>query len=109
MVQITAERIELPAPEMLVVRDPGRGGLHGRGIELAAHDPPLLGPRDEAGGLQHGEVLDEARQRHVVRRRQLADAGPAAAELLQHAPPRRVGQRGEHEIELGIFFINHLV
>lgn len=88
--QIAAERVELPVPEMLVVCDPGRGGLHGRCVELAAHDTALFGARDEAGGFEHGQVLHEARQRHVVRLGQFADAGVAGVELREHAPPRRV-------------------
>ena len=109
MVEIAPERIELLAPETLVAGHPSRGGLHGRGLELAAHHAPLLGARDEAGGFEHGEVLHEAGQRHAVRLGELGDGGGARAELLEHAAARGVGECGEHEVELVGLIVSHLV
>lgn len=107
MVQVTTERIEALVPEAFVARDPGGRGLHGRGIELAAHDAARLGACDQAGRLEHGEVLHEAGQRHAVRLRELAHRGAAGAELLEHAAPRGVGERGEHEVEAAVLTVNH--
>ena len=42
LIKVTGERIELLGPELLVARHPRGGGLHRRGVELAAHHPPSL-------------------------------------------------------------------
>ena len=44
-----------------------------------------------------------------MRLRQLGDRARAVFQLPQHAATRDVGQRGEDEIELRIFKLNHLV
>ncbi len=109
MVEIAPERIELLVPEVFVAGHPRRSGVHRCGVELAAHDTPFLGAGDEAGGLQHGEVLHEPRQRHAMWLSKLADGCAALAQLLEHATPRGVGQRGEHEVEAAVLSVNHKV
>ena len=112
MVEITTERIELFGPETFVARDPHRRALHGRGIQFAANHAPFFRARDQAGGLQNGQVLHEARQRHGVRLRQLADRETAAIrlrQLRQDAAARCIGQRRKDEVELGLFIVNHWV
>ena len=54
-------------------------------------------------------MLHEARQRHVVRRRELGDRETAPVELPEHGAPGRVGQRRKHGIELGFVILNHSV
>ena len=74
--------------------------LERRGRKLATDDPPFLGPRDQAGILQHVQMFHETGKRHVVRRRKLAHREAVAAQRLEHMAPRAVGQRGEQRIEL---------
>lgn len=107
MIEISTQRIEPGIPEPLVLRHPLRRLLHRRGIQLAAHDPPLLGARNQSRRFEHGEVFHEPRQRHAVRLRQLGHRGAAAVQLRQHLAPRGVGQRGKHEVQLFVFFVNH--
>ena len=76
-------------------------------MQRALHDPPLLRALDEARGLEHREVLHEARQRHVVRRGELADRPAALRELRDHRAPRTVGERGEERIEPVVRILNH--
>ena len=99
VIQITPKRIELRHPELLVVRQPHGGLLHGLGGQFAADDPPLFQPRDQAGVLQHAQVLHESRQRHPVRLRQFGHAGAALGEPLHDLAPGRIGKRPEHAVE----------
>jgi hypothetical protein len=46
-------------------------------------------------------MLQEGRQRHAERLGELADGGGAAAKLLKHRAPRRIGERMEDIIERG--------
>ena len=72
-------------------------------------DAARLLPPNEACILENREVLHEARERHVVRVRELAHGMRAATEGRQHRAPRRVGQRAEHGVELRWLKVNHLV
>lgn len=94
---------------MLIVGDPLRGVLHGRGFEFAAHHAAFLRARDQARRLQHRQVFHKAGQRHLILLRQLGDGATACAQLRQHAAPRGVGQRGEDQIQVGVFIVNHKV
>jgi hypothetical protein len=100
LVQVTCERIKLLAPESLVARHPRGGLLQRRRRKLAAYDPAFLGPRDQAGILQHVQMFHETGKRHVVRGRKLADRQAVAAQRLEDVAPRAIGQRGKQRIEL---------
>jgi hypothetical protein len=103
LIEITRERVELVGPELLVVSDPGCRLLHRLGLQRALHDAPCLRALDKAGILEHAQVLQESRQRHIVRRGELAHRpAPAFAQLGEHVPPGPVGERGEDRIELGV-------
>jgi hypothetical protein len=109
MIKITSERIELVVPEMLVVGNPFRCFLHGRGVDFAAHDASFFQPFYESCCFQHGQMFHEAGQRHVMRMRELADRAAAGFQLREYTAARRIGQRGKHEIEVGVFIVNHKV
>jgi hypothetical protein len=68
-------------------------------MQRALHDAAFLGALDEAGGLEHREVLHEARQRHVVRRGELADRAAAARQLGEDRAAGTVGERREQRVE----------
>lgn len=89
--------------------NPLRGLLHGAGFQRAADDTAFFGAGNQAGGFQYREMLHEAGQRHRVLLRQFADGVAALFQLRQHAPPCAIGQRGEHQIELLIIMLNHVV
>ena len=109
LVQITCKRIKLLAPESLVARHPRGRVLHRRGRELAAHHPPFLRPRDQAGILQNLQVFHETRERHVVRGGELAHREAVAAQRLEDLARRPIGERGEQRIELVVRILNHKV
>ena len=66
----------------------------------------LLGD-DEAGLLEHVDVLPHAGQRHAGRRRELGDRRGPLAESGEDAAPGLVGESGERPIE--DFLVNHMV
>jgi len=108
LVEITAERVEPLGPELLIARDPGRGHLERRRGEPAADHAAFLAALDQPGVLEHAQVLHEPRQRHVVRRGQLAHRGiAAAAERLKDAAAGAVGERREYAVELLVAILNH--
>ena len=73
------------------------------------HDAAGLAPLDEAGVLEDGQVLDEARERHPERFGKLADGMFPALEAGQHAAPGGVGQCAEDGVEPRGLILNHLV
>ena len=79
------------------------------GRQYAAHDPAFLLARDQAGLFEHPNVLHESDQRHPVRRRQIADTARAVDERLEGAAARRVRERAEYEIQVGVVILNHKV
>ncbi|CAM5780345.1 putative protein OS=Rhizobacter sp. Root404 OX=1736528 GN=ASC76_07330 PE=4 SV=1 [Rhizobacter fulvus] len=83
------------------------------GVERTTHHAALFRAGDQAGGFEHGQVLHEAGQRHAVRLREFADAeagvGTRLRQLGEHAAAGRVRQRGEHEVQMRSFFVNHTV
>ena len=86
-------------PERAAVVEPLLGGRERLRLDAAhAYATDLLG-RHDATRLEHLDVLDHRRERHVERRRQIADGGGGSDETLDHLPTRRVGQRVEETVE----------
>jgi hypothetical protein len=72
-------------------------------------DAALFAPREQAGVLEHGEVLRDRGQRHGEGPRELAHGGLGrAGEPRQNRAPRRVGQGRERRVESGRM-VNHMV
>src|SRR5262249_17838100 len=102
------QRIEARRPHAAVALKPGPPPLPPAPAHAAgAHAPCLLGC-DQTSLLQHADVLLHARQRHLEALGQLCDRGVLAPELLDHAAPGRVGQRGEGDVKTG-WILNHKV
>ena len=73
-------------------------------------DAADLRRRDEPGMLQHADVLLHAGERHVEPLGEVRDRRIRPPELLQHAAPRGIRQRGERGVELrDLRLLNHLV
>src|SRR6478735_4754169 len=73
--QVIAESIEALAPEFAVVVDPLRRRFERHRAELARAPLRVAPARDEAGVLEHLEVLGDSGRADVERLGQLADAG----------------------------------
>src|SRR5664280_1485749 len=65
------------------------------GVQPVDPTVPVLPAGDQAGLLQHLEVLGDRRPGHRKALRQLADGRWAVEELLEDGPPGRVAQRSE--------------
>jgi len=63
----------------------------------------------EAGVLERLDVLRRRRERHRVRRGELADRLLVARERAQHVPARRVAERVEDRVQPGLVSFNHVV
>ena len=82
----------------------------GAGPEAAAHGASGLGALDQARARQHVEMLHHRRQRDGERRRDLGHRQSLGArQPIEDGPPRRVGERREGLVELGIRIVNHVV
>lgn len=106
--EVTIESVESALPELAVARDPGGSFGQRRGLEAAATHPPVLLGLDEAGPLEDVDVLEDRRQRHGERPRELAHGGLGLREPDQDGPARRVGQSPERGVEPALI-VNHQV
>jgi len=86
------------------------GTFHRRRPQTAAHRAPRLLALDQPGTGQHVEMLHHRRQGH---RERSGDLGHGQLRLTRQAiddgAPRRVGERREGKIELGVAIVNHVV
>jgi hypothetical protein len=103
------ERVELRVPEAPVAVEPGRRGSEPCGHEATVLRPPLPPPGDEAGVLEHPEVLRDRRERDGEGRGELRHHRPAARQAGEDRPPRRARERGEDRIQGGGLTLNHVV
>ena len=99
--------IEPLLPEFFVVADPFHAGMHGRCIEMAYMLPPLDTAADQAGTLQHLDMLGDSVERHVEWRRQFTDRQRRFRQCRQHRPPGRIGQRMEDVVKRMFAIFNH--
>lgn len=61
--------------------------------------PAVTLPGEQAGALEHAEVLRHRRQRDVEGFRQLGHRGLAHREAGQHRAPGRIGERAKGRVE----------
>src|SRR6185295_18689594 len=103
------QRVEACLPKPAVSLDPNRLFLQPAEAKLAGpYAPDLLGG-DEPRLFQDADVLLDAGQGHVKPAGKLGDRGVATSELLQHAAPGGVRQRGERSIQTDPAILNHMV
>ena len=79
------------------------------GTQPAIPEAPGGALADQAGPLQHLDMLGSASERHGERLGQLSDAALAKRQVPDHGTPRRIGQRMEDGVEAGRFMLNHVV
>src|SRR5690349_14638371 len=99
-VEVIAQAVEALFPEPAVLSDPIRDLPQRLRVEAAG--PPLRPPalRDQAGALQHLEVLGHGGQGHVERLGELLDRGLARGEPREDRAAGRVGEGREGGAEL---------
>ena len=100
MIEPHGERVELRLPVFAVAVEPQRGVEDRSGVEAAPADAAGALLPDEAGADEDLDVAGHRLQRNFERRGQLRDQQFRAIEPDQHRAPDRVGQRGEHAVEV---------
>src|ERR1700692_4361777 len=103
------QRVEACAPEWAVPLDPGGLFFQRAHAKSAGSDAPGLFSSDERCALQHANMLLHAREGDMKLLGEISDRSVAAAELLQHAAPSRVRQRGKRSVEARRAILNHMV
>src|SRR5262245_39120628 len=101
--------VEACAQELAVPPDPGGLFFQRANAKPAGSDAPGLFSSDERCPLQHANMLLHAREGHMELSGEVRDRSVGAGELLQHAAPGRVRQRGERSVEAGFVILNHMV
>ena len=94
------ESIEALFPEATVLVKPVGGVFQGGGLQLARAPLRLAAARDQAGALQHLQMLGNRRQAHVERLGQLGDGRLTAHQAGEDGAPRRIGEGGESRAEV---------
>ena len=98
--QVGLEPVEALLPDVAVALGPLGDFLERRRLDPAR--PPLrLAPaRDQAGALEHPQVLRDGRHAHVERLGELGDRALARGQPRQDRPAGRVGEGGKRGAEL---------
>src|SRR6185503_10398497 len=100
-----------PPPQVLVSIEQAPGDA--KALDVGADDlaPPVPLLRNQPRSLEHGDVLLHGREAHRVMQRQLGDAFIAGDRPTDDVPPRHVGERAEHAVDVGGGFhgYNHTV
>src|SRR5215203_3189427 len=99
-VEKIVETLEALAPVRPVVRQPSGGLLERCCLEVAQSHRAELGAGDQAGLLEHLEVLGHCRLRHREQPREVSHVGVLLSEPSQDGATGAVGQGAEHEVEL---------
>ena len=107
--QIFCQSIEPLLPETPVTLDPINRFFHGSGDKAAAAHAPVLFLPEQAGPLQHAQVLGDGRQRDVERLCQPHHRRGAPRQPRQHGPPGGVGQGRKSGVQRSLAILNHVV
>jgi hypothetical protein len=109
VLQKRVQAVEARVPEFFVALQPIHRSFQRTALELTAHHAAGLAAHDEPGIFQNTEMLDESRQRHRERLRELADRTFAALELREHSTARGIGEGTENGVEPAGRIVNHKV
>src|SRR2546428_1202480 len=109
--QVFGQSVEAVLPQDAVARQPPESRAERRRIDLAPVHTALGLDDQQAGILEHPEVLRDRRQADIMRLGEFTDGCLTAGELLQDGPPDGVGQRREDgvQVQFARNSINHSV
>src|SRR6266851_8031372 len=99
--QINIQTIEALLPEAAIILDPVGGVPERTRLEPARTPLRLAAARDQAGALQHLEMLGDRRKAHLEGFSQFSYRGLACGEASENRAPGGIGERGEGGIEVG--------
>src|SRR5690349_9689964 len=95
VLQPAIHALEAALPEAAIGVDPRGRLLERLGVEVDGAELRHLAAGDQAGALQHLEVLGDRLNRDREALGELGEGGVAAAQPAQDLPSGRVGERGE--------------
>src|SRR5207302_4253877 len=95
LTQIVFQAIEALLPEAAIVLQPVGGVLERTRLEPAGTPLRLATARDQAGALQHLEVLGDGGKAHLEWLAQLRDRGHTGGEASEDRTPGGIGEGGE--------------
>ena len=98
--QIGVEAIETFLEEPAIVFEPVVDVLERLRLDAAGAELRFAAARDQAGALQHLEMLGDRRQAHGERFCQFHDGGFAERQAGQDGAAGRIGERGEGGVEV---------
>ena len=98
--KIAIQAVETLFPELAVLLDKIGGLVQRRRIELAGPPLRLAAARDQAGALQHLEVLGDRGRGHLEWRGELGDRSLARGESRQDRTAGWIGESGEGGAEV---------
>src|SRR3970282_2890796 len=93
--QVFVQAIETLRPDAAISFQPLIGILERVRLEPAGAPLRLAAARNEAGALQHLEVLGDRRQAHLERLRQLGDGRLTRGQASENRAPGRIGEGGK--------------
>jgi hypothetical protein len=94
-----AEPVETAFPQGPPLVDPVLGRAQRGRLDRAGAHPPDLLRADEAAGLEHLDVLDHRRERHLERLRELAHRRRPTRQAVDHRAAAGVSERVEDLVE----------
>ncbi|MNV93244.1 hypothetical protein D3C71_1879130 [compost metagenome] len=83
--------------------------MHRFSVEPADMRPAAHFAPHEAGALEHLDVFRRGGKRDGEGGCKLAHQPLARRQILQHRPPRRVGERMEYGVEPIVHIFNHII
>src|SRR5262245_54821262 len=95
LLQVVLQPVEACLPEPAIMREPVGGMAHRGGVEPARAPLRLAPARDQAGALEHLEVLGDAGKAHVEGFGEFGHRGLAKRKPRQDGAPGRIGERRE--------------
>src|SRR5215467_12509189 len=99
LTQILLEPVETLHPQSAVALEPVVHLLESPWFNATGPPLRLAAANDEAGALQHLQMLGHSREAHLEGLRQLGDRGLTQRQPRQDGPPRRVGEGRESGAE----------
>src|SRR3954447_1931579 len=100
LAQVFVQAVETLFPEFSVVLDPVGDLFERRRLEVAGAPLRVAAAGDEAGALEHLQMLGDGGKTHVERLGELRHRRLAGRETGQDGPPGRVGEGREGVAEL---------
>ena len=99
--KVFVQSVEAFFPESAVVIDPLGDVLERAGVEMAGPPLRVAAAGDQAGALEHFEVLGDRRHAHVERLGERGDRRLAVVrETGEDRTPGRIGEGGEGQAEM---------